>query len=63
VQLEIVIQPNGAIGNVAVVQSSSHRVLDDAALETVKNLSPLPFPPDVPPRRLRARLPVVFELR
>jgi periplasmic protein TonB len=62
VQLEIVIQANGAIGAADVVQSSSHAILDEAALDTVRGLRPMPFPPEVPPRRLRVRLPVIFTL-
>jgi len=63
VQIEIVIEPSGAIGGVKVVESSSHEILDDAAVESVKRLSPLPFPPHLVPRAIRARLPVVFDLK
>lgn len=63
VHLEIVIRPDGAIGAVSVVDSSSHRLLDEAAVETVRGLGPTPFPPGVRPRPLRVRLPVVFELQ
>lgn len=63
VQIEIVIEPSGAVGAVKVVESSSHEILDEAALESVKRLSPLPFPPHLAPRAIRARLPVVFEIR
>lgn len=63
VELEIFVQPNGAISDVAVVDSSSHRVLDEAAMEAVRSLPPLPFPSGLTPRSLRVRLPVVFELR
>jgi len=62
VYLEITIQTNGSIGAATVVASSSHPVLDEAALETVKHLVPLPFPAELPPRRLRVRLPVIFRL-
>ena len=62
VNVEIVIRPDGMIGAVAVADSSSHAVLDDAAVETIRRLGPEPFPPDVPPRTLRVRLPVVFAL-
>lgn len=62
VNLEIVIRPDGHIGTVAVADSSSHAILDEAALQTVKRLAPEPFPSDVPPRTLRVRLPVVFAL-
>jgi periplasmic protein TonB len=62
VHVEIVIRADGVIGEVAVADSSSHPVLDDAAVETIKRLVPEPFPPDVRPRTLRVRLPVVFAL-
>ena len=57
-----VVVRGGAIGAADVVQSSSHAILDEAALETVRGLPPMPFPPEVPPRRLRVRLPVIFTL-
>ena len=62
VNVEIVIRPDGAISAVAVADSSSHAVLDDAAVETIRRLAPEPLPRDVPPRTLRVRLPVVFAL-
>jgi len=62
VQLEILIRANGAIGAAAVVLSSSHTILDEAALETVRGLRPLPFPAHLAPRILRVRLPIVFSL-
>jgi len=63
VHLEILIRPDGAIGNVSVAASSSHRLLDEAALETVRSLSPQPFPANLRPRWLTVRLPVVFDLQ
>lgn len=63
VHLEIVIRADGAIGAVSVVGSSSHALLDDAAMETIRRLAPTPFPPGVRPRTLRVHLPVVFELQ
>jgi TonB family protein len=45
-----------------VVASSSHQILDEAAVETVRALPPRPFPPNVRARTLRVRLPVVFAL-
>ncbi|HKB23630.1 MAG TPA: energy transducer TonB [Methylomirabilota bacterium] len=62
VALEIVIRPDGTFGLVGLADSSSHALLDAAALETVRRLAPEPFPPGVPPRHLRVRLPVVFTL-
>ncbi len=63
VHLEIDLLPSGKLTSVVVKSSSSHEVLDEAALETVRRLSPDPFPPGVPSRPLRIRLPIVFELR
>jgi len=63
VHMEIVIQPDGAVSQVSVLRSSSHQILDEAAVNTIRSLPPLPFPTDLLPRTLRVRLPVVFELR
>jgi TonB family protein len=63
VHLDLEIQPSGAISRVEVVASSSHRVLDDAAVAAVHDLGRLPFPGHVQPRLLRVRLPIVFRLR
>lgn len=63
VQVELEVQPTGAISQVTLVASSSHRVLDEAALDAVHGLGRVPFPAGVTPRRLRVRLPVVFDLR
>jgi protein TonB len=63
VQIELEIQATGTISQVVIVASSSHRLLDDAAVEAVHGLDRVPFPAGVPPRRLRVRLPVVFDLR
>jgi TonB family protein len=63
VNVEIEVAPSGAIARAAVVGSSSHPILDDAALDAVRALPRVPFPAALRPRALRARLPVVFELR
>jgi len=63
VLLDISIEPDGAIGNVSVTRSSSHPLLDDAALEAARSLAPQPFPKGLTPRPLRVRLPVVFDLQ
>jgi protein TonB len=62
VQIEMVIAASGAVTAAEVVASSSHALLDDAAVETVKSLGRQPFPADLRPRTLRVRLPVVFSL-
>ena len=63
VHLDISVEPSGRIGDVRVVRSSSHDLLDAAALDAVRTLRQVPFPPGVRPRPVRVRLPVVFELR
>ena len=51
------------MNGVRLVRSSSHAVLDAAALDAARSLGRVPFPPDIRPRPLRVLLPVVFELR
>jgi TonB family protein len=63
VLIEVEITATGAVGQVLLAASSSHRVLDEAALDAARGLRRVPFPPDVPSRPLRVRLPVVFDLR
>jgi TonB family protein len=63
VHLDITVDVSGRVSEVVVARSSSERVLDEAALEAARGLARVPFPPDVRPRPLRVRLPVVFELR
>jgi protein TonB len=63
VHLDVLISADGAVRHVAVARSSSHPVLDDAAVESVRALRPVPFPAGLAPRALRVRMPVVFDLR
>jgi protein TonB len=63
VLLDISIGSNGVIGDVSVTRSSSHPLLDEAALEAARSLAPQPFPKGLKPRPLRVRLPVVFDLQ
>lgn len=63
VHLEVEILPTGKVASVVVRDSSSHAILDQAALDTVSRLQPVPFPPGAAPRPLKVRLPIVFELK
>ena len=63
VEIEVEIAANGALRRVSLVASSSHGVLDEAALDAARGLRRVPFPPDVRPQPLRVRLPIVFQLR
>jgi TonB family protein len=59
---EVLVEPSGQIRSVRLLSSSSHAVLDAAALDTVRGLAPLPLPEHLPRRPLKIRLPVVFHL-
>jgi protein TonB len=63
VQIEVEMTAGGEVGHVSLIASSSHRVLDEAALDAVRGVRRVPFPPNVRPRPLRMRLPIVFDLR
>ena len=63
VHVELLIAPDGRVTTATVVESSSHRLLDEAAVVAVRSVAPLPFPTGLPRRALRVRLPVVFDLR
>ena len=63
VEVEVILEPTGRVRDVAVVASSSHSLLDEAAIEAVRSLQPVPLPETLPSRPLRVRLPIVFHLR
>ncbi len=63
VEIELLLDPSGRVRDVAVVASSSHALLDEAAVEAVRSLVPQPLPEDLPRRPLRVRLPIIFQLR
>jgi periplasmic protein TonB len=63
VEVELLLEPSGHVRDLAVVSSSSHILLDEAAVEAVRSLVPQPLPEHLPRRPLRVRLPVVFQLR
>ena len=63
VEVEVILEPTGRVRDVTVVASSSHSLLDEAAIEAVRSLQPVPLPETLPRRPLRVRLPVVFDLR
>jgi protein TonB len=63
VEVELLLEPSGRVRDLAVVSSSSHMLLDEAAVEAVRSLVPMPLPEHLPRRPLRVRLPVIFQLR
>ena len=62
VLLEIAVEATGRVSTVLLVSSSSHAVLDEAALEAARRLR-VRFPSGLRPRPLRVLMPVVFDLR
>lgn len=63
VEIELLLEPSGRVRDVAIVASSSHALLDEAAVDAVRSLQPVPLPEHLPRRPLRVRLPVVFQLQ
>jgi protein TonB len=63
VELEVILDPSGRVAQVRVVSPSGQPLLDEAALEAVRRIAPLPIPGHLPQRALRIRLPLVFQLR
>jgi protein TonB len=63
VELHVWLEASGRVRDVQVARSSSHDVLDDAAIQTIRRLGPLPFPDSLPRRPLLIRIPLVYELR
>lgn len=63
VELDVSLDPSGRVRDVRVARSSSHGILDDAAVDTLRRLDPLPLPESLPHRPLLIRLPLVFDLR
>lgn len=63
VELEVELDPAGRLIGVAAVADQGPRLLRDAAIQAVRDATPVPFPPGLTPRALRIRLPVVFELK
>jgi protein TonB len=65
-RMSVSLHPNGAVARVEILQSSGHRILDDAAVRIVKLSSPFPpFPPEI--RKSTDRLDIIrtwrFEIR
>jgi periplasmic protein TonB len=63
VELEVVVESSGRVRSVRVVSSSSHRMLDEAAVASIAGMTPLPLPRGVPARPLQIRVPLLFDLR
>ncbi len=63
VVVRFVIGPDGRVGNLALVEPSRHRVLNDAALSAIRKASPFPRPPDgLLTGPMTLEVPIVFDL-
>lgn len=61
VKLSLLITCDGQLKDARIVQSSGYSMLDEAALETVKNQSPYsPFPKEINLEQLRIDVPIVY---
>jgi TonB family protein len=63
VELEVVVEPSGRVRSVRVLSSSSHRMLDEAAVASIAGMRPLPLPRGLPARPVQIRVPLFFDLR
>jgi protein TonB len=63
VDLRVTVDATGAITDVALATSSTHRMLDEAAVHAAREVGRVPFPPDLAPRPLRIPVPVRFDVR
>ena len=63
VELDVALDPSGRVRDVRVARSSGTGILDDAAVDILRRLDPLPLPESLPRRPLLIRLPLVFDLR
>lgn len=63
VKVEFAVLKDGSLSDVRIVKSSRYRILDEAAIETIKRASPFPGPPAVfftPP--VTMQINILFEL-
>jgi len=64
VKVSFIVRRDGSPDSIKVVSSSQQKILDDAAIETVKKAGPyLPFPKSVDADALRVSVEIVFKLR
>jgi protein TonB len=62
VDLQVTVDAAGVVRDVALSGSSSHRLLDEAAVQAAREVERVPFPPDVAPRPLRVPVTVRFDV-
>ncbi|MEW5767966.1 MAG: energy transducer TonB [bacterium] len=62
VKVEFTIRQEGEIDNIRIVKSSGYRILDKAALATIKRACPFPKPPSDLGEKLKITVPIVYRL-
>ena len=61
--IEFMLARNGSLLKTTVASSSSYKILDDAALDAIKNAAPYPKIPDLlKVNSIRFKLPISFIL-
>lgn len=64
VKVSFVVKRDGTPASISVVVSSQHKILDEAAIETVKKAGPfLPFPQSVEADSVKVSVEIVYKLR
>jgi len=62
VSLSLNVNSNGNLKDIKISQSSGYKILDDAALEVARALSPYPpFPPQIESQELWVEVPIVYK--
>jgi len=56
------IDQRGEAGEIKIVQSSGHRVLDEEGKATIRRASPFPAPPSLEKEKLQLQIPILFRL-
>ena len=63
VKLSLKLSPQGDLLDAKIKESSSYRVLDDAALKTAQETSPYPpFPPQIKEKEVWVDIPIIYQL-
>jgi protein TonB len=63
VKLSLKLSPQGDLLDKKLKESSSYRVLDDAALKVAQETSPYPpFPPEIKEKEVWVDIPIIYQL-
>jgi len=61
--LSFILKRNGSVSEIMVLNSSGEPILDEAAMNSIRNASPFPpFPKDLVEQEIKLNVPISFEL-